>query len=281
MYTDLEYTLKMGHIETNSSSGQILKEAISNSSGHIIAVNPAKVGARQIVQEILESKSWTPVKVFATKDALEASLSEFLIASRTADLINNGQLEIAYLDAENETELLISKEKVTIPISENAFTVVTASEDNTVGELYEEFNHRFESATQHKPRTPALVSIQESLADEVGQSVRADLESVLDSEVALTGESDSLNIVELMVLLAARNRAENYTISKWGEDVGIASRATFSRTKKSLEEGGLIATEKIPQKIGRPRLRLLLATEELKEYSPVELAKQAPAHLNS
>ena len=55
----------------------------------------------------------------------------------------------------------------------------------------------------------------------------------------------------------------------------MASKATFSRTKTRLEERGLIETEKVPIDVGRPRLRLLLGEERLREADAEELASVA------
>ena len=69
----------------------------------------------------------------------------------------------------------------------------------------------------------------------------------------------------ISLLIAAKNEVLLYDISKWGEDVGIASKATFSRTKSRLEESGVITTEKVPIDVGRPRLRLQLGDGRLRE----------------
>lgn len=61
--------------------------------------------------------------------------------------------------------------------------------------------------------------------------------------------------VTISLLVATKNDVLLYNISKWGEDVGIASKATFSRTKIRLEDLGVIDTEKVLIDIGRPRLR--------------------------
>jgi hypothetical protein len=66
-----------------------------------------------------------------------------------------------------------------------------------------------------------------------------------------------------------------YDISKWGEDVGIASKATFSRTKSKLEESDLITTEKVPIDVGRPRLRLKFQNESLASAGPSEIIQVA------
>ena len=65
----------------------------------------------------------------------------------------------------------------------------------------------------------------------------------------------------LCLLAAARNEQLLYDVSRWGEEVGLASKATFSRTKTALENAGLVGTEKVPIDVGRPRLRLTLAPE--------------------
>uniref|UniRef100_UPI000A78D6B4 transcriptional regulator TbsP domain-containing protein n=1 Tax=Halococcus thailandensis TaxID=335952 RepID=UPI000A78D6B4 len=72
-----------------------------------------------------------------------------------------------------------------------------------------------------------------------------------------------------------------YDISRWGEDAGVASKATFSRKKTQLEEQGLLETEKVPIDVGRPRLRLLLGEERLREADADELASVAHEMLSA
>jgi len=79
--------------------------------------------------------------------------------------------------------------------------------------------------------------------------------------------------------VAARNGDLLYDISRWGEDVGIASKATFSRTKTRMEESGVIATEKVPIDVGRPRLRLRLGDERLDVDDDREFARVARSML--
>jgi predicted transcriptional regulator len=62
--------------------------------------------------------------------------------------------------------------------------------------------------------------------------------------------------------------------------VGIASKATFSRTKTKLEDMGLIGTEKVPIDVGRPRLRLKLANDDLRNAETDQLASAAQSLLH-
>jgi len=75
-----------------------------------------------------------------------------------------------------------------------------------------------------------------------------------------TGD-DTLDEVDLTLLAAAKHGVQLYEISRWGEDTGLASKATFSRAKNRLEDGGMIATEKVPIDVGRLRLRLMLGAD--------------------
>jgi predicted transcriptional regulator len=77
------------------------------------------------------------------------------------------------------------------------------------------------------------------------------------------------------LLVAARHGEMLYDLSKWGEDTGVASKATFSRMKTHLERQGIIETEKVPIDVGRPRLRLLLGDERLREADVEKLASVA------
>src|SRR5699024_2222448 len=72
------------------------------------------------------------------------------------------------------------------------------------------------------------------------------------------GSHDTLGGVELCLLAGAAHEVMLYNLSNWGEEVGVASRATFSRTKIRLEDAEILATEKVPIAVGRPRQRLLL-----------------------
>jgi hypothetical protein len=127
-------------------------------------------------------------------------------------------------------------------------------------------------------RTPGLSRVRETLAERIGETAAADFDEVLTSMESARGDGDGLDEVTISLLVAAKNDELLYDISKWGEDVGIASKATFSRTKSELEETGLITTEKVPIDVGRPRLRLKLG-DDVGDASITELAGMAQSAL--
>jgi len=102
---------------------------------------------------------------------------------------------------------------------------------------------------------------------------------VLSSLQTARGDGEGLDEVTISLLVAARNGELLYDISEVGRDIGLAARATFSRTKTTLEDMGLIDTEKVPIDVGRPRLRLMLGDERLEDASTDELASVAQSLL--
>jgi len=102
---------------------------------------------------------------------------------------------------------------------------------------------------------------------------------VLSSLQTARGDGEGLDEVTISLLVAARNGELLYDISKWGEDIGLAARRPSPRTKTTLEDMGLIDTEKVPIDVGRPRLRLMLGDERLEDASTDELASVAQSLL--
>jgi hypothetical protein len=103
----------------------------------------------------------------------------------------------------------------------------------------------------------------------LGEQTRADFDAVLAS---LDSVGDDLDEVAIALLVTAKNEQLLYDVSRWGEDVGMASKATFSRTKTNLEDAGLLDTEKVPIDVSRPRQRLLLGDDALQSADTDELA---------
>ena len=148
---------------------------------------------------------------------------------------------------------------------------ISSSDPELVSSIYGEFDSRFEAAEEYHLRTPPLSVVKETLREVVGNDIADELDEVLAHAENISNSNEYLSIVEVMLILAARNEVLLYDISKWGEDTEIASKATFSRAKSALEDADLIETEKVPLDIGRPRLRLIatdkLATADLKTLS--------------
>jgi hypothetical protein len=224
----------------------------------------------------------TAARVLADRRVLKDAMDDFIIASNAADLVDQGRLELRRLNDEDPDNSLLVTPNSVVALVETGSTVggLTTDNEEFIGEAYETFTAAFEDATPFSMRTPAISRVRESLTADIGPEVEQDFASVLASLETARGDGDGLDEVTISLLVAAKNEVLLYDISRWGEDVGIASKATFSRTKTHLEEKGIIDTEKVPIDVGRPRLRLKLGDERLEDADGPQLASVAQSILS-
>lgn len=126
--------------------------------------------------------------------------------------------------------------------------------------MVKEFDTQFSEADELDLAVPPWKELLEGLAEATSEETAKEFEVLV--EAATPENLDSLDEVSLALIAAARTGALQYDISKWGEDMNIASKATFSRRKSSLVDDGIVTTEPVQVEIGRPRERLLLAEDD-------------------
>jgi hypothetical protein len=256
----------------HGESFEEILETVFESTERLLLVDPTREAVEALTAVTTDAAEPPSIRVLAEGALLKDVMDDFVVASNAADHVASGTLSIRSGHGAANA-LLITDEAVwaLVDVSDHVAALGTEDADfvETVSETYEA---QWETATPFDLRTPPLSRVRMTLGEEIGQDTRVDFDATLDalqSAREATGEFDE---VTLTLLVAARNDVLLYDISKWGEDVGIASKATFSRTKTTLEEEGLIKTEKVPIDVGRPRLRLKLNEERFDEVTPAELA---------
>ena len=257
---------------TGGSLRSILEETLAPASDTYV-VNPAAETITELV-EVLDGFEDPPdVRVLAPEALLKDVLDDFLVASVAADLIEDGTLAVRVMQECPVNSLLVTDDVVVSLVTAAETPAGLRSDDETfVEETGAYYADTWDGATEYSLRTPPLSRVRSTLESELGAETRADFDAVLDSLSVARGDGEGLDEVTISLLVAARNEQLLYDISKWGEDVGVASKATFSRTKTQLEDRGLLGTEKVPIDVGRPRLRLLLGDEGLRSAEADELA---------
>ncbi|MCD1296206.1 hypothetical protein CUJ83_14480 [Methanocella sp. CWC-04] len=83
-------------------------------------------------------------------------------------------------------------------------------------------------------------------------------------------KTKAIDKVSIALLAAAKNSELFYDVVQWGEDNGIASKATFSRRKDFLVNLNVIQEESVKTPFGRPKIRLKLNEKKLSEYFGVQ-----------
>jgi hypothetical protein len=267
-------------IETDVAD--VYRAVLSETTDDAFVVVPGSASVERLVTVLDEPDSPPTVRLLAFDDTLKDVLDDFLIASTAADLIDAGTLSLGTTEETGTGQLVITDETVVSLVSAGQQVAALGTDDDEfVASANERYDERWEASSSYSLRTPPLSRIRETMVEAFDPGVRDDFDAVLASLDTARGDGNGLDEVTISLLVAAKNEELLYDISKWGEDTGVASKATFSRTKTRLEEMGLLDTTKVPIDVGRPRLRLLLGDERLSEADADELAAVATGILST
>lgn len=262
----------------------VLSSVLSRTDGSLLVVDPAASTIERLVEVASSMASETDlptIRLLADERTLKRVMDDFLVASNAADLVESGTLHLRTVEDGTGNALLVTDDSVLALVSAGERVAALTTDDGSfVADAAETYEERFEAAEPFNLRTPALTRVRETLDEEIGPESLSDFDTVLSSLQTARGNGDGLDEVTISLLVAAKNEELLYDVSKWGEDIGLASKATFSRTKTKLEEMGLLDTEKVPVDVGRPRLRLKLGDPRLKEADDAQLATVAQSILN-
>ncbi|MFB9806183.1 transcriptional regulator TbsP [Haladaptatus pallidirubidus] len=266
----------------NQSVHEILRTVIDEGPEVMVVVNPSGSAIEELIDAATEYDGDLPeMRMLADESTLKDVMEDFIIASNAADLIDEGALTLRTTDDSSGNSLLVTDDVVIALVTAgDRVGGLTSDDDDFVDAAYSTYTSHWEDASDFSLRTPPITRVRETLSDEISPEAEDDFNSVLSSLETARGDGDGLDEVTISLLVAAKNEALLYDISKWGEDVGIASKATFSRTKTKLEDMGLIGTEKVPIDVGRPRLRLKLANDDLQTADTDQLASVAQGILH-
>ncbi|MFB6111477.1 MAG: transcriptional regulator TbsP [Halobacteriaceae archaeon] len=258
----------------------VLEAALDTAEDRFTLLNPPTTVIEEVV-EVGEARGDGPsIRLVAPRGRIREVMDDFLVASTTADLLDGDRLRLRTAEELPQTTLLVGTDRV-IAIAALGETVagIATTDSAYVADARAAADRIWDDAEQFNLRTPPMSRVRATLSDDVGANVEGDFEAMLASMETARGDGEGLDEVTVSLLAAAKNEELLYDISRWGEDAGVASKATFSRTKTQLEEAGLITTEKVPIDVGRPRLRLQLADDRLRDASPDELASVAQSVL--
>lgn len=242
----------------------------------VLVSGASSEAVEQLVAVLRELDDPPVVRILASEDVLKPTMNDFLIASAAADLTAANQL-LLRTDTTQPEEFLF--------LTENAITLIVAGDSQTAGVVIDDsafvedvsgkYTTAWKEAEDFALRTPSISRIRESIDDALNPAIRVDFDAMVRSLETARGDGDGLDAVTISLLVAAKNEALLYDLGKWGEDIGLTSRTTFSRVKTDLEELGILDTEKVPTNVGRPRQRLVLGDERLQDAEPRQLASIA------
>jgi hypothetical protein len=218
------------------------------------------------------------VRALIEPDVLDAAFDDFITTSRAADLAD-GALSIRTESGEGSA-VVVGSDRVVVPVEvPGSAAGLTDDDEEFVGSVTDAYETSWEDASDYEFEIPPLSTVLETLESHTGSDLRESFEAAIDGADALGARRDAVDVVSLSLLLGARHGVQLYDLSEWGEETGIASKATFSRTKTQLEDEGLIETESVPIDVGRPRLRLHLADDEFEDVDDADFVEAARSRL--
>ncbi|WP_123537564.1 transcriptional regulator TbsP [Halosimplex salinum] len=261
--------------------GAVLAGVVRDSSGLVYAVNPTRETISELIFCLHDVADPPTVRLLAPGDPIKDVMADFIVAGHAADLLAADTLELRVLTEAPEASLLVTESAVvSLVAADDRVGGLTATDEAFVSAMRDRYEREWDEAEPYSLRTPPLSRVRETLAADIGADTAEDFDDLLDSLPVAKGDGEGLDEVAISLLVAARNGQLLYDMSKWGEDVGLASKATFSRMKTRLEDSDLVETEKVPIDVGRPRLRLRLASDDLKDAPIPELASIAQRRLD-
>lgn len=259
---------------------EVVVRGLETAQSELFVINPARKTIREFVIALSSTTGTPAVKLFAEEQTLKDVLEDFLVASKLADLVNDERLAVRTLDTVPRSSLLLTEETLaTVVEGDERVAALSSTDESFVASTYDTYVGQWQRCSPYSLRTPPLSRIRETMSEEIGQPAVDDFDTSLEALETARGDGDGLDEVTIALLVAANNRELLYDISRWGEDVRLASKATFSRTKNHLESTGLIDTEKVPIEMGRPRLRLVLGESDLVDAGMPAVIERAEQRL--
>lgn len=255
----------------------VLRDVLVSDSEPLVG-NPTGETLEGLVT-VLADRDELSVRLLATKAVLNDARNDFQVASVMADLVAADRLELRTSDAVT-TQIVVAEAAVAVLVQAgDSVAGLTTDDPAFVESANDQYGPLWDEAADFALYTPGISRVRETLEAQLGAEVAADFDAMLGALETARATGDGLDEVTICLLVAASNEALFYDLGKWGEEIGLASKATFSRYKTSLEDLGLLDTETVPVDVGRPRQRLVLGDDRLREADAAELANTAQASI--
>lgn len=252
--------------------GEIISDVTADS---LVRPSVSTLESLADVSETTTQTQFAGLTIIGEHDTLKAVRNQSVLAARLQQVISSADITLLSADTISAfpPNTVISDGRVFSVTEAGGELFTLQAADAATIEGARTAANAITDATAFDLRMPPIDQIRNTAADGVNQGFATDLNAYIDY---VTQEGEQQDFIEVCLLLAARNEGLLYDIGRWGEDTGIASKATFSRSKTELEEAGLIDTEKVPIDVGRPRLRLGLAGPAADITDPISLVSDFP-----
>jgi len=205
-----------------------------------------------------DTTTFPHVDVVASESVLRTVRRNFVLATRVATAVAAERCRLQTTDTEDLSTLFVSPQRVcVVVVIDDVVTVRELPSADWTTAFHTEARETFVDAEPYPLRTPTREELLSADDSNLPAAFHEDFETAL-AIAASFDDPEAFDPVRTALVLAARHAALNYDVSRWGERLGVASGATFSRRKGQLEDDDHLTTEEVSTGLGRPRQRLLL-----------------------
>lgn len=211
------------------------------------------------IRELVYSEKITassPVRVLIPEEVVEELKSRFPLNAKLRSRMVEDNVDIRMVDTDLDIPLaaIITDSTVVCQFNFGSAQSLVEGDRHLHDQLRLEYDDIFANSEEVDLGIPPWEKVLQSLEEATTSETAAVFERF--GQAVPPEKDDSVDSVKLAIFAAAQTEVLQYDISKWGEEMGIGSGATFSRRKSKLVENEVIITTKEPVDTGRPRDRL-------------------------
>lgn len=245
--------------QNTTDLAQPIFSKVGDSTTHLYVLSPTEEDVSRLVEELdtytnESHREELSVTILSSGDPVRDAAKDLDVGLVLSDLIADGRVEL-YLVDDTPNRVFIGEESSFVLTEIGDMTVPHNSSDIDIDHLRSHIESLAESADTHDVRLPPLSEVRSTFEERFNEDIVDDFNVVFNE---LSKVDRNFSNANLFLAIAAYNEKLLYDISRFGEDLGIASAATFSRSKKALEDRDVLDTQKVPIDVGRPRQKLLL-----------------------
>ncbi|WP_435147226.1 transcriptional regulator TbsP domain-containing protein [Halobaculum sp. P14] len=248
-----------------------------DSGPRVLAVAPPKPLIRAVIDRLGDDAPDGSVRLLLTSDGT-AVFDEFLAASTAADAVAAGRLSVRVADAVRESVTVTADAVFAHVAAGDDVLAATTTDAELLAAMRAKYGEAWAAADPYDVGVPGRTALLDSFAERWPDAA-ATLRDALDGASSLR-RGDELDPVAACTLVAARHELLTMHLGEWAGDVGFSSRTEISRAKERLVAAGVVDTERIPDGVGRPRQRLVLADDELADVPAAALFDAARDRLD-
>lgn len=231
---------------------------VPSASEDVLLVNPSRSVLEATVELSTVLEDAPTLRILAQEELYKDVADDFLLAWELADLVDRDLVRLRSGDDIGLNTVLVTDDDVVVRIAAGSVVEHVGEDDRSfVSGVQAAYEDSWRGADPFEIETPGRSLIRESLLgeEELGEPVWEDFAAMVEY---VDENGADLDEVAIAVLASARHDRQLYHLSRWGEEVDLASKATFSRMKSTLEDEEIVETIRVPVDVGRPRQRLSL-----------------------